>query len=118
MKLPVVQVCGGVVRCAVGVSCIVLNREAPIPMGGGGKYFDMGERFFDRRPLFSLPKISRKNARVENELVCIVNHFLGGVGHGDGVHIRDCVIDILLDDLDGFYGVVCLATKFAIDSTV
>ena len=39
VEVPVVRVCGGVVRGAVWGTCIVLNKEAPPPVGGGKKNF-------------------------------------------------------------------------------
>ena len=118
MELHVVRVCGGVVYVAVGGTRLVFNQEAPLPVGGGEKHFYMGERFVDRRPLVPLSTISRKNACVENDLVCIVDHFLGGVRRGAGVGIRDCVIDIPPDNLNGFGGGICLAEEHVVQEPV
>ena len=68
----------------------------------------MGGRFVDCCLLVPLPTISRKNSRVENELVCIVDHLLGGVGRGAGVGVRDCVINLPSDDLDGVDRGLCV----------
>ena len=68
----------------------------------------MREIFVVCSPLVTLPKISCKHARVEDELVCIVDNLLGGVGRGSIVSERDCVIDMTPDNLDGVGGIVCL----------
>ena len=39
LEVPVVRVCGGVVRGLVGGTRLVLNQEAPLPVGGGKKHF-------------------------------------------------------------------------------
>ena len=83
-------------------------------MGGGKKNFYMGERFVDCPPLVPLPRISCKDDSVENKLVCIFDHLLGGVGRGAGIGVRNCVIDIPPEYLDGFCGGVCLAEALVV----
>ena len=78
----------------------------------------MGEHFFDRRPLVPLPTISSENTRVEDELVYIVDHLLGGVGHGAAVGVRYCVINMPQDNLDGVGGTVCLAEALVVSKSV
>ena len=84
----------------------------------------MGERFLGCRPLVPLPTISRKNARFENELVCIVDHLLGGLGRVAKVGVRDCVIDLAPDSLNGVGGLYALrkrllfASQSALEMTV
>ena len=78
----------------------------------------MGERFVDRRLLVPLPTVNHENSRVENEVVCIVCHLLGGVGSGYGVGICDCVIDLTPDDLDWVSGGVCLVEALFVGKTV
>ena len=52
LEAPVVRVCGGAVRGDVGGLRLVMNREAPLPVGGGKNTFRRGivlstsERFF------------------------------------------------------------------------
>ena len=74
----------------------------------------MGERFFVCRPLVLLLTISRKHARVENELVYIVNNLLGGVGRVSVVRVRNCVIYLTLDNIDGVGGGVCLMQELVV----
>ena len=78
-------------------------------MGGHEKHLDMGERFVVRRPLVQLPTIFRENTRVEDELVGVVHNFLVGIWSGSGVGVRNCVINMPPEDLDGDGGCVCLA---------
>ena len=78
----------------------------------------MGERFVDQYPLVSLPKISRENTCVENDLVCIVDNFLGGVWCVAGVCVRNCVVDLPPDDLDGVSGSICLVEALIIHNPV
>ena len=35
LEVPVFRVCGGVVCGAVGGTCLILNQEEPLPVGGG-----------------------------------------------------------------------------------
>ena len=113
-----VQVCSGVVGGAVGGTCLVLNRESPLPVGGGEKHSEMGEYFFSRRPLVLFPEISRKNACVEHKLVVVVHNFLGKLGCGSGVGICYGVINLTPDDLGGVGGGVCLAEALVIRNPV
>ena len=89
---------------AVGGPRLFLNREAPLPV----------ERFPDHCPLVPLPTISRKNVCVENELICIVNHLLGGVDRGAGIGVCDCVIDLPPDNLYGVCGGIFLVEALAV----
>ena len=84
----------------VGSTCIVLNREAPLPVCGCEKHLDMGDRFIVHRPLVSFPKICRENARVEDELVGVGYNLLVGIGSRAGVGICDRVINLPPCDLD------------------
>ena len=118
MEVPVVQVYGGVVCGAVWGTRIVLNREAPLPVGGEKKHFEMGERFVSRRPLVPLLTISRKNSCVENELVHIVYNLLGRVGRGAGVIVHDYVIDLMPYYLDVIGGGVCLTEELDLHEPV
>ena len=68
----------------------------------------MGDRFVVLRPLVPLPKICCENTPVENELICVVNKLLGRVGRGSSIGVRNYVIDMPSDDLDGIGGGVCL----------
>ena len=43
-----------------------------------------------------------------------VNDFLGGVRRGSGVSVRNCVIDMPPDDLNGIGGGVCLAEALVV----
>ena len=70
------------------------------------------------RLLVPIPKICRENTCVENELIFIVNNFLGGIGRGAGFSVRDCVIYLPLDDFDGVGGGICLAEVLVICKTV
>ena len=101
-------------RSAVGGNRLVLNQEAPTPVVGVERNFDMGESFVSRRPLVPLPKISSKNDRVENQLVGVVHNLLGQVGCGAGVSICDGVIDLTPDNLNGVGGGVCLAKALVV----
>ena len=89
VDVPVFRVCGCVVHSSIGVSCIVLKREALLPMGCGKKHLQMGEGFVARRPLFPLLIIHRKNTNVENDMLGVVDDLLGGVGHGAGVSVSN-----------------------------
>ena len=103
---------------AVGGTRLVLNLEAPLPVGGREKHLEMGERFVIRRPLVPFPTICRKNARVEDELVGVVHDLLVGIGSGAGVDIRDRIINLPLGDLNGGSGCVCLAEELVVCKTV
>ena len=96
-------------RSAVGGTRLVLNREAPIPVGGREKYFEMGERFVNRLPLVPLSAIGSKNDSVEKKLVGVVHALLVQVGCGACVGVCNGVIVLLPDDLDGIGGSVCLS---------
>ena len=78
----------------------------------------MGDSFVARRPLVPLPTICRENTSVENELICIVNYLLGGVGRGSGVGVREFVINLLPDNLDVVGGGVCLAEALVLREPV
>ena len=103
---------------AVGVTCLVLNQEAPLPVGGREKHLEMGERFVVGRPLVPLPTIYRKNARVEDKLVGVFHDLLVGIGSGDSVSVRDCVINLLPDNLNRDSGCVCLAELLVVRDPV
>ena len=45
VEVTVVRVCGGVLRCSMGVARLVLNQEASISVGGGEKHSDAGGDF-------------------------------------------------------------------------
>ena len=77
----------------------------------------IGERFVDCRQLVPLPTISCKNACVENELVRIIDYLFGGVRRGASVSIRDCVIDLMPDNINGVGGGVCLAELIVVRET-
>ena len=104
-------------QCRRGHLSIFKPRGATI-CGRWRIFFRCGEHFSDRRPLVPLPKISYKNARVENELVCIVDHLLGGVGCGTGFVVCNNVIDLLPDNLNGVGGGVCLAEALFVGKPV
>ena len=78
----------------------------------------MGERFSVRRLIVPLLTISRKNTRVENELICVVNDLLGGLGRGASVGVCNCVIDLPSDNLDGVGGGVCLTEALVVREPV
>ena len=72
LQVPVVRVCGGVVRGDVGSAGIVSQQEAPLPVCGREKNFEVRERLFVRSPLIPLSTIRRENAHVKHELLCII----------------------------------------------
>ena len=74
----------------------------------------MGELFFSRRLLVSLPKISSENACVEHKLVGVVHNLLGQVGCGAGVGTCNGAIDMTPDNIDGVGGGICLAEALVI----
>ena len=74
----------------------------------------MGEYFVSRRPLVPLPRISRKNACVEYELIRIVHILIGRVGRGIGVGVCNCIIDMTPDDLNGVSGGICLTEALVV----
>ena len=82
------------------------------------KHFQMGEIFVTHRPLAPLSTIYLKNASVEYELVDIFNKLLGVVGRGSGVGIRNCVVDLPPDYLNGVGGGIRLAEPLVIRKTV
>ena len=118
LEVPIVRFCVGVVCGAVGVTCLVLNLEAPLPMGGHKKHLDMGEIFVVRRPLVPFPTICHENARVEDELVGVVHDLLVVIGSGAGVGVRDCVINLPPGNLDGDGGCVCLVEALVVHEPV
>ena len=99
---------------AIGGTRLVFNQEAPLPVGGGEKHFDMGERFVSIRSLVPLPTISSENTCVEHKLVGVVHYLLWRVGCGAGVGVCDSVIDLMPDNLDGVDGGVCLAEALVV----
>ena len=76
LEVPVIRVCGGVVCGAVGGTCLVFNQKVPLPVGGRKKHLNMGERFVIHRPLVLFPTICREDARVEDELACVVHDLI------------------------------------------
>ena len=103
-------------RGDVGGTRIVLNQEAPLPVGGEKKHFEMGERFVSRRPLVPLTTIIIENSSVEHKLVGIVHDLLGQEICGAGV--CDGVIDLTPDNLDGVGGDICLAEALVVRDPV
>ena len=114
LEIPVVRVCGGVVCGAIGGTCLVLNIEVPLPVGGSKKQFEMGERFFSRLPLVPLPTISRENSGVEHNLVGVVHDLLGLVRCGAGVSVCNGIIDLPPYNFNGVSGGVCLAEALVV----
>ena len=45
LETPAVRVYGGVVRGTVRGTRLIFNRVTPLPVGGGEKHSEMGERF-------------------------------------------------------------------------
>ena len=76
LQVPVVRLCGGVVRGVVGSAGIVSQREAPLPVCGLKKNLEVWERLVARRPLITFSKIRCENARVEHEMVRVVHDLL------------------------------------------
>ena len=91
-----------------------MNQEAPLPVGGYRKHFEMGELFFSRRLLVPLLTISIENFCVEHKLVGVFHDLIGKVRCGAGVGVCDGVIDLTSDDVDGVGGDVCLAEALVI----
>ena len=87
-------------------------------MGRGEKYLEIGERFFDRRPLFLLPIISREHACVKNELVVVINHMFVGIRQGSLIGVRYCVVDLPQDNLDGVGGSIRLVEVLVVSEPV
>ena len=65
VEVPVVRVCDGIVRRSVGDFHIVFNLEAPLPVGGGEDYFEMGGSFVTRLLLVPPPIISREHINLK-----------------------------------------------------
>ena len=114
MELPVIRVCGGVVCSTIGSTRLVLNREAPFPLGGGKKHFDMGECFFARCLLVPLLTIRREYIYVEHELKGVINHLIAGVWPQPGVGVHNYLVDMNPEDLYGVGGGVCLSKMLVI----
>ena len=87
-------------------------------MGGSEKHFKIGERFVARRPIVPLSTIIHEHARVKNDLVSVINHLFSGLRHGVGVGLRNCVIYLPLDDLNGVGGSVRLAEALIVRNLV
>ena len=95
-------------RSAVGGNRLVLNQEAPPPVVGVERNFDMGESFVSRRPIVPLPTTISGNACVEHKLVGVVHNLLGRLGCRASVNVCDGIINMTPDDLNGVGGGVCL----------
>ena len=118
LEVNIIQVCGGFLRGAVGGTRLVLNQEAPLPLGSGENHFETRESLFNRRLLVPLPTISSENACVEHKLVGVVHNLLGRVGCGAGVDVCGSVINMTTDDFNGVSGGVCLAEALVVHDPV
>ena len=78
----------------------------------------MGEHFVILRPLVPLPTIYCKNTCVENELIQVVHDLLRRVGRGAGIGVRNCIINLLPDNLNGVGGGVCLVEALVVREPV
>ena len=105
-------------RVAVGGTRLILNQEAPLPVDGGEKHFEMGERFVSCLMIVPLQKISSENASVEHKLLGVVHNLLGQLGCGAGAGICDGVIALLPDNIDRVGGGICLAEALVIRDPV
>ena len=101
MVVPVVQVCSDILCHSVGGTHLVLNQVGPLPVGSGKKHFDMGEHFDARRPLVPLPTIIREHFCVKQELAGVIDPLLALVRHVPGIGVRDCIVDMPPDYIDG-----------------
>ena len=76
VEIPVIQIFSGVVRRSVGGARLILNQEAPLPVGGGKKHFKMGENFVSQRPLVPIPTIMREHSCFKQDMVGVFDHLL------------------------------------------
>ena len=99
-------------------TCLVLNQEVPLLVGGREKHLEMGECFIVCHPLVPLPTICRKNSCVEDDLVCMVHNLLVGIGSGADVSVHDRVINLPPGELNGDGGCIFLAVVLVVRELV